>query len=186
MSVLRIVSVDDKFFKDNDLYNLDNELIPNTENNHNRPYVIVLKLKFRDKYQDFAIPFRSNIAGHRDKFEYFALPPRKETKPKNIHGLHFIKMLPIDSAYFIKYNYPTDSSSATLTKQYIQKNLAKLVIEAQNYINKFEGGCRPSLCVDIGKIYDSIHKNKLLEKATTTIQIVEGVNEEIESNENNE
>jgi len=156
MGALRIVAIKNDFFSDNDLYNIDAELIPNTENGHNRPYVIVLRLKFRGKNQDFAIPFRSNIAGHRDKFEYFALPPRKETKPRNIHGLHFIKMFPIDKAYFVKYNYPTGNASATRTKQYIQKNFSRLVTEAQNYINEFENGCRPSFCVDIGKIFDAL------------------------------
>ena len=154
MRILRIVSIKDEFFSHHDLYDVDKELLPNIENAHNRPYVIVLKLKFRGNNSDFAIPFRSNIAGHRDKVEYFALPPRKETKSKNIHGLHFIKMFPVNSAYFQKYNYTTSNASATRTRQYIQKNLSRLVSEAQHYLEKFEEGYRPSFCVDIGKVYD--------------------------------
>jgi hypothetical protein len=165
MKILKIVSVKDDFFIENDLRNIESELIPNIENGHNRPYVIVIKLNFKGNEQDFAIPFRSNIAGYRDKSEYFALPPRKETKPRNIHGLHFIKMFPINKDYFIRYNYPTDNASATLTKNFIEKNFTKLIDEAQNYIDKYEEGYRPQFCVDIGKLYNKIHK---IEQSSST------------------
>jgi len=156
MLKVRIVGINNNFFTKYDLYNVDSEIMPNETNGHKRPYVIVLRLKYAGGRQDFAIPFRSNISGNCNKLDYFALPPRSETKPRNRHGLHFAKMLPIDKAYFVKYNYPTNNANATLTLNYIQKNFGRLVQEAQSYIDRFAKGNRPPLCVDIDKIYGAI------------------------------
>lgn len=157
MQKVKIVSLSEKFFDEHDLYNIDDEIMPNETNGHNRPYVIIIKLKYKGNKQDFAIPFRNNIAGHHDKATYFALPPRKETRKYHRHGLHFIKMLPIDKKYFLKYNYPTNNASASLTIAYIQKNFKQLVQRAQDYIDSFSKGYRPPLCVDIDKIYNAIN-----------------------------
>jgi len=172
MNIVRIVGVSNNFFKKYGLYDIDNELMPNIENEHNRPYVIVIKLNFKGKPYDFAIPFRSNIAGHREKIEYFALPPRKETKPFNIHGLHFIKMFPVDKSYLVKYNYPTENKSAILTKTYIQKNFKRLINEAQKYIELYEKGYRPSFCIDLHKLCDALYKNKQGVNKMTNLKIM--------------
>ena len=156
--MLRIVAIDEKFFSDYDLFNVDNELIPNVEGGYNRPYVVILRLVYNGLVQSFAIPFRSNIAGYRDRNEYFALPTRKETRKGNIHGLHFIKMFPVHKQYFRKYKYPESNTNAILTRNYIKKNSSKLVAEAQNYLNMFQNGYRPQYCVDISKLYAAIKK----------------------------
>ena len=56
-----------------------------------RPYVLVVRLKYKDACYDFAVPIRSNIPASAPKDQYFALPPRPQTRPKNRHGLHYIK-----------------------------------------------------------------------------------------------
>ena len=38
--MVRIVAIDNKFFSDYDLYEVEDELIPNIENDYQRPYVI--------------------------------------------------------------------------------------------------------------------------------------------------
>ena len=43
---------------------------------HNRPCIVVVRLRFRGKRRDFAVPLRSNIAPNVPKNQYFALPPR--------------------------------------------------------------------------------------------------------------
>ena len=154
--MIRIVAVDERFFSDHGLCSIENELVPNTDVSRNRPYVVVLKLRFRGKFYDFAIPFRSNIAGHRDKFEYFALPPRKETKSGNIHGLHFIKMFPVKKSYLIKYRFPKDNASANLTRSFIKKNLGRLVAGTKTYLEKYQADLRPQFCVDIDKLCEAI------------------------------
>ena len=150
--MVRIVAIDYKFFSDYGLYKFENELIPNNESGSHRPYVIVVKLKYNGILYDFAIPFRSNIAGHRKSDEYFALPPRKETKAYNVHGLHFIKMFPVKKEYFVKYNYPMDNPQALITLNFIKKNIKRLVNEAQNYLIKFADGYRPEFCVNISDL----------------------------------
>jgi len=55
-----------------------------------RPYVLIIHLKYKNKSQDFAVPIRSNIPAAAPKQQYFALPPRPTTRPHNRHGLHYI------------------------------------------------------------------------------------------------
>ena len=55
MVKIEIVSIKKKFFQICD----DSELLHNDD--LKRPYLIILKLKYRGKKIDFAIPFRSNI-----------------------------------------------------------------------------------------------------------------------------
>ena len=160
MQKVRVVGLNAKFFDEHDLYNIDDEIMPNETSGHKRPYVVIIKLNFKGSKQDFAVPFRSNISGSNDNANYFALPPRKETRKFHRHGLHFIKMLPIEKEYFEKYNYPTNNASASRTIAYIQKNFKRLVQEAQSYIDSFSRGHRPPLCVDIDKIYDAIKLSK--------------------------
>ena len=40
---------------------------------HGRPCIIVVRLRFRGKRRDFAVPFRSNIAPNVPKDQYFPL-----------------------------------------------------------------------------------------------------------------
>lgn len=47
-----------------------------------RPYVLVVRLKYKDACYDFAVPIRSNIPASAPKDQYFALPPRPQTRPK--------------------------------------------------------------------------------------------------------
>ena len=68
-----------------------------------RPYVLVIRLKYRNTNYDFAIPIRSNIPASAPKNQYFALPPRPQTRPNNRHGLHYIKMFPVTKQYLIRY-----------------------------------------------------------------------------------
>lgn len=85
---MKIVSISQDFF---DLVEGDRELMLK----HNRPCIVVVRLRFRGKRRDFAVPLRSNIAPNVPKDQYFALPPRPTTRPNCRHGIHYIKMFPI-------------------------------------------------------------------------------------------
>lgn len=85
---MKIVSISQDFF---DLVDGDRELMLK----HNRPCIVVVRLRFRGKRRDFAVPLRSNIAPNVPKDQYFALPPRPTTRPNCRHGIHYIKMFPI-------------------------------------------------------------------------------------------
>ena len=77
---MKIVSISQDFF---DLVDGDRELMLK----HNRPCIVVVRLRFRGKRRDFAVPLRSNIAPNVPKDQYFALPPRPTTRPGCRHGI---------------------------------------------------------------------------------------------------
>lgn len=74
---MKVVSISQDFF---DLVEGDRELMLK----HNRPCIVVVRLRFRGKRRDFAVPLRSNIAPNVPKDQYFALPPRPTTRPGSI------------------------------------------------------------------------------------------------------
>ena len=84
---------------------------------HNRPCIVVVRLRFRGKRRDFAVPLRSNIAPNVPKDQYFALPPRPTTRPGCRHGIHYIKMFPITKAY--QRRFRTEGSAYYETLQRI-------------------------------------------------------------------
>lgn len=66
---MRIVSISDDFLER--FAAGDREFMQK----YGRPCLLVVRLKFRGKRRDFAVPFRSNIAPNVPKDQYFALPP---------------------------------------------------------------------------------------------------------------
>ena len=81
------------------LYQQDKEVMQKS----GRPYVAVLRLRYCEHNYDFAVPIRSNIPAAAPKYQYFALPPRPTTRPRNRHGLHYIKMFPVTKQYLDHY-----------------------------------------------------------------------------------
>ncbi len=63
---MKIVSISQDFF---DLVEGDRELMLK----HNRPCIVVVRLRFRGKRRDFAVPLRSNIAPNAPKDQYLSL-----------------------------------------------------------------------------------------------------------------
>ena len=102
-----------------------------------RPYVLVVRLKYKDACYDFAVPIRSNIPASAPKDQYFALPPRPQTRPKNRHGLHYIKMFPVTKQYLVRYR-TEGNSFATLIHDIIEKNSKQIVL----YPVRGQGGSR--------------------------------------------
>ncbi|MCD8174403.1 MAG: hypothetical protein LUD41_00400 [Phascolarctobacterium sp.] len=113
-----------------------------------RPYVLVIRLRYRGANQDFAVPIRSNIPSSAPKDQYFALPPRSTTKPKNRHGIHYIKMFPIEKKYLHKYR-TEGNDFATLIVNIIDRNTKQIVQDCQDYLNKYETGIHPRYATDI-------------------------------------
>lgn len=107
---MKIVSISQDFF---DLVDGDRELMLK----HNRPCIVVVRLRFRGKRRDFAVPLRSNIAPNVPKDQYFALSPRPTTRPGCRHGIHYIKMFPITKAY--QRRFRTEGSAYYETLQRI-------------------------------------------------------------------
>lgn len=103
---MQVVKVSDQFYVDCKTHGTDKELL---FNKFGRPCVLIIQLKYRGKRQDFIIPMRSNISANAPKSQYFPLPPNATTKPGNRHGVHYIKLFPIDKKYIQKYRIDNNS-----------------------------------------------------------------------------
>lgn len=122
-----------------------------------RPYVLVIRLKYKNTDYDFSVPIRSNIPASAPKNQYFALPPRPQTKPKNRHGLHYIKMFPVSKKYLVRYR--TDGNIfATLIKNIIDKNSKQIVAECQRYLDLYSEGIKPQYSTDIDYLIEQLNK----------------------------
>jgi len=143
---MKIVSVSQEFF---DLCGGDRELMLK----HNRPCIIVIRLRYKGKRHDFAVPLRSNIAPNVPKDQYFALPPRPTTKPGHRHGIHYIKMFPIQKKYQRKFRTEGSLYYETL-QQFIDSNTNRIVRECQAYLDRYEAEGRPLYAVDIDNIIE--------------------------------
>ena len=125
-------------------YKKDSEVLQKSK----RPYVLVIRLSYKGQNHNFAIPIRSNIPAASPKNEYFPLPPRSTTKPKNRHGVHYIKMFPVTSEYYLRYR-TEDNQFATLVKNIIDKNAKQIIAECQKYLFDYEKGVHPKYSTDI-------------------------------------
>ena len=71
---MKIVSISQDFF---DLVDGDRELMLK----HNRPCIVVVRLRFRGKRRDFAVPLRSNIAPNVPKTSTLRCHPALRRAP---------------------------------------------------------------------------------------------------------
>jgi len=147
---MRIVSISNKFFNK---CSKPNELLDNT---NRRPYVIILKLKYKNKMYNFALPFRSNIASGVPNDLYYSLPPTSKTLTGNKAGLHLIKMFPVDKKYFEKFRIEP-GSSYDLNSQIINKKIKEIVKKCQEYLSRVEDGEFIRYRVDIDKIIEDLN-----------------------------
>ncbi len=122
-----------------------------------RPYVLVIRLKYKNINYDFAVPIRSNIPASAPKDQYFALPPRPQTRPKNRHGLHYIKMFPVTKQYLVRYRVE-GNNFATLIQNIIDKNSKQIVDECQRYLDLYSQGIKPAYSTDIDYLIEQLNK----------------------------
>lgn len=138
---MRLVSVDTELF---DKYKSDSEILTKS----NRPYVLVIRLKYKDKNYDFAVPIRSNIPAAAPKKQYFALPPRPTTRSRNRHGIHYIKMFPVTKQYLRRYR-TEGNQFAMMIQDIIDNNTKKIVEDCQEYLDAYAKGHHPAFSTDI-------------------------------------
>jgi hypothetical protein len=138
---MRLVSIDTTLF---DKYKDDPEVLTKSK----RPYVLVIRLKYKTRDYDFAVPIRSNIPSNVPKEQYFALPPRPTTRPKNRHGLHYIKMFPVTKQYLRRYR-TEGNQFATLIQNIIDKNTKSIVEDCQSYLDEYANGHHPKFSTNI-------------------------------------
>ena len=142
---MRFVTVKNEFFS---LCDFDKELL---EKKNRRPHLLVVSLRYRGRFYDFAVPLRSNIAPNTPKSQYFPLPPRPSTKPHHRHGLHYIKMFPITSQYQEKF-WTGKDPSFLLYQKIIEDNRKQIISECQAYLDAYADGKIPEYSVRIDAI----------------------------------
>lgn len=135
-----------------DKYKNDSEILTKSK----RPYVLVIRLKYKAKKYDFAVPIRSNIPASAPKEQYFALPPRASTRLKNRHGLHYIKMFPVTKQYLVRYR-TEGNAFALLIQNIIDKNQKKIVEHCQSYLNSYAKGNHPAFSTDIDYLISQLY-----------------------------
>lgn len=94
---MQLVKVGEQFYQECKKHGTDKELLFNKSG---RPCVLIVKLKYKGQNHKFVVPLRSNISANTPRNQYFALPPNSATKSGNRHGVHYIKLFPIDSLCF--------------------------------------------------------------------------------------
>jgi len=138
---MKIVSIKESLL--NEYRKIDQEMLAK----RGRPCLLVIRLKYKGKNRMFAVPFRSNIAGNVPKDQYFPLPPRSTTKDGNRHGIHYIKMFPVEKRFLERYRLDTPSSS--LCASILEKNKKSIIEECQKYLNSYENGNHPLYATSI-------------------------------------
>ena len=127
-----------------------------------RPCVLIIRLKYRDHSYDFAVPIRSNIPASAPKEQYFALPPRPQTRSRNHHGIHYIKMFPVTKQYLVRYR-TEGNAFATLIQNVIDKNSKQIVIDCQRYLDLYADGIRSAYATDIEYLIEQLNKKDVTE-----------------------
>lgn len=125
-------------------YSVDPEMLQKS----GRPCVLIIRLKYKGKRYDFAVPLRSNINPSTPKDQYFPLPPRGTTKPKHRHGIHYAKMFPVDRTKLLRYR-TAGNIFAQMIQVIINANEKQIIQECQEYLSRYELGERPPFSTDI-------------------------------------
>ena len=140
---MRLVSLDKNELKK---YTVDPEMLQKSK----RPCALIIRLKYEGARYDFAVPLRSNIAPSAPKEQYFPLPPRATTKDGYHHGVHFIKMFPVDRTKVHKFH--ADTMFYKMIKAVLDKNEKEIIRRCQQYLTDYEHGLRPQYSTDIDKL----------------------------------
>lgn len=146
---MKLVKVKEAFYSLCAANGVSEELLHNEKG---RPCVLIIQLKYKEKLRDFVIPMRSNISPNTPKWQFISLPPNNNTKPYHFHGIHYIKLFPINKSLFIdKYNVDKDEYYTKILK--IIENKEKQIIEAcQNYLTQCESGNKHAMTPNIDGI----------------------------------
>lgn len=145
---MQLVKVGEQFYQEYKKHGTDKELLFNKSG---RPCVLIVKLKYKGQNHKFVVPLRSNIAANTPKNQYFALPPNSATKSGNRHGVHYIKLFPIDSKYIQKYRIENNAYMQQV-KSILDKNEKDIITACQNYLYECEQGKKNPMTPDIDGI----------------------------------
>lgn len=165
---MKFSSITSEFF---DLYIEDSDEILHNKD-ENRPYLIIVKLEYKNIKHDFALPLRSNLANYTPKDQFFSLPPSRTTKKNKVHGIHYIKMFPVINKYLKKFHYDKDNFYSLIHK-IVLKNKNRIINEAQKYLDDYETGVRIQYSSNIDRIFMAIYFSEVLEEVAVAVDMAE-------------
>lgn len=145
---MQLVTIEKDFFLKCKERGTDKELLYDKQG---RPCVLLVNLVYKGQKCTFVVPLRSNISANVPKSQYFPLPPNTFTQPGKRHGLHYIKLFPMDRKYVRPYKI-SHSAYLVMIKSILDKNEKKIVNACQNYLREYEKGQGNSMTPDIDGI----------------------------------
>lgn len=156
---MKFSSITNEFF---DLYTQDGDEVLHNKD-EKRPYLIIVKLDYKGSRHDFALPLRSNLANYTPKEQYFPLPPSRTTQKNKIHGIHYIKMFPVDNKFLKKFHYDKDKFYF-LIYNIVVKNKDRIIDEAQKYLNNYSKGNRIEYATKIENIFMRMYMSEVIQE----------------------
>lgn len=148
---MKLVKISNDFFEECKKHKLLQELLYNEDG---RPSVLIIKLKYKNRYHKFVVPLHSNISPTTPKKQYMSLPPNKKTKKHHFHGIHYIKLFPINDKYV--QTYLISDEFDILIKEIIDKNEYNIVNSCQQYLKECEIGKKHFMTPDIDGIINML------------------------------
>lgn len=132
---MKLVKVSPGFYSLAALNHVDEEIMFNEAG---RPCVLLINLNYKGNLRKFVVPLRSNISSKAPKEQYFSLPPNKSTRPGCHHGVHYIKLFPIEDKYIDKYRVGGEFDKLIL--DILSDNQDEIISACQKYLNECEKG----------------------------------------------
>ena len=145
---MQLVTVEKGFFAQCKKFGTDRELLYDKQG---RPCVLIVDLVYKGQKHTFVVPIRSHIAKNVPTSQYFPLPPNAFTQPGKRHGVHYIKLFPMDRKYVHPYKI-SKSAYLVMVKSILDKNESKIVNACQNYLSEYEKGQGSFMTPDIDGI----------------------------------
>ena len=145
-----LVKVKQEFYNLCVKHNVAEELLFNEDG---RPCVLIVQLKYKGRKRDFVVPIRSNISKYTPREQYFSLPPNPKTKPGNKHGIHYIKLFPIERKYIDTYLTDNNKYYDTILK-ILKRKEKEIIRSCQEYLDICADGKRHSMTPDLDSIIE--------------------------------
>lgn len=146
---MKLVKVKQSFYDLITEKHVENEIMFNESG---RPCVLILNLEYKGDFRKFVVPLRSNISSKTPRKQYFPLPPNSNTRDGNHHGVHYIKIFPIENRYIDRYRISGKFYENII--RILSRNEAKIIHDCQKYLRECEEGRKHSMTPDIDGIID--------------------------------
>ena len=148
---MQLVTVGKDFFSKCKKYGTDREMLYDKQGRH---CVLIVDLVYKRQKRTFVVPLRSNIFKSVPRSQYFPLPPNASTQPRKRHGVHYIKLFPMDRKYVHPYKI-SQSAYLVTVKSILDKNESKIVIACQDYLSEYEKRQNSHKYLDCGSFFFS-------------------------------